>query len=156
MHKIIIFIMPLILAVTFACEKKVDIAAEEEAIKVVLQQQLDAVKAFSYEGEAAVWAHEPYVMKVSEGKVTLGWDSLSVVYKKSFEEAKKDPENYKMREFTALNFEIYLNGNVAFVFHDQHYDHTWEGKEYSGVSRSVKYLEKKEGKWKIVAVFPQP
>jgi len=156
MHKIIIFIMALILAGTLACQKEVDIAAEEEAIKSVLQKQLEAVSALDYEGEAEVWAHEPYIVHRTVGIV--GWDSLSTYYKTNFreirEKLKEDPEYWTVRELRASNFDIHLNGNVAFVFYDEHYDYTLEGKESSGVSKVLKYLEKKEGEWKIVAVLP--
>jgi|GEM_PF-1423303 hypothetical protein len=166
MRSKIIYLLAFILVGAIACEKKVeivaeekvDIAAEEEAIKAVLHKQLVVVSNQDYEGEAAVWAHEPYIVRHSGDSYIVGWDSLSIFYKTWFgevrEKLKEDPEYLTMREYRASNFDIHLNGNVAFVFFDEHYDYTWEGEDYSGVSRGLKYLEKKEGEWRIVAVLP--
>lgn len=141
-----------------ACEQKVDVAAEEEAIKAVNQKQLDAVRTASYEGEAAVWAHEPYIVHGSGTRDAVGWDSLSVVYKKTFEEWKKlmqdEPDKYHRDEWTGSNYDIHLNGNVAFIFYDEHVRGIWEGESVSTDNRVLKYLEKKDGEWKIVAVLP--
>ena len=140
---------------TAACEEKVDIAAEKEAIKAVLQKQLVAVSNLDYEGEAEVWAQEPYIVRQSGDSYIVGWDSLSVFYKTWFREVReKGPEYWTVREMRGSNFDIHLNCNVAFVFYDEHYDYTWESKDYSGVSRLLKYLEKKDEGWKIVAVLP--
>ncbi len=137
-----------------ACEQKVDVAAEEAAIKAVNQKQLDAVRTVSYEGEAAVWAHEPYIVHGT----TVGWDSLSVGYKKTFEEwkelMKNEPDKYHRDEWTGSNYDIHLNGNVAFIFYDEHIRGIWEGESVSTDFRRLKYLEKKDGEWKIVAVLP--
>ena len=157
----IIYLLAFILVGAIACEKKVeiaaeekvDIAAEEETIKAVLHKQLVAVSNLDYEGEAAVWAHEPYIYHASVGVV--GWDSLSTFYKTTFREfIEKGPEYWTVRELSASNFDIHLNGNVAFVFYDEHFDGIREGEERSSVGRSLKYLEKKEGEWRIVAVLP--
>ena len=142
-----------------ACEQKVDVAAEEEAIKAVNQKQLDAIRTASYEGEAAVWAHEPYIVHGTvPGGAVVGWDSLSVMYKKIFEEwkelMKNEPEKSHRDEWTGSNYDIHLNGNVAFIFYDEHNHGVWEGESYSNDSRTLKYMEKKDGEWKIVAVLP--
>ncbi len=159
----IIYLLALILVGAIACQKKVDIAAEEkvdiaaeeEAIKTVIKNQLVAFKNLDYEGEAATWAHEPYILRVSGESLIVGWDSLSTWYKTNFRELReKGPEYFTMREFGASNFDIHLKGNVAFVLFDEYSDYTFEGKEYSDVSRVVKYFEKKEGEWKMVATFP--
>ncbi len=165
----IICLFALILAGIIACqevevkveavaEEKVELAAEKEAIKAVLQKQLDVASNLDYEGEAAVWAHEPYIVRHSGDSYVVGWDSLSTFYKTGFKEGrekvKEDPEYWMVREFSAKNFDIHLNGNVAFVFYDEHFDGFREGKERSGVSRVLKYLEKKEGEWRIVALLP--
>ena len=141
-----------------ACEQKVDVAAEEEAIKVVIQKQLDAVRTASYKGEAAVWAHEPYIVHGTADGGVVGWDSLSVGYKKTFEEwkelMKNEPDKYHRDEYTGINYDIHLNGNVAFVFYDDQIRGIWEGESVSTDGRRLKYLEKKDGEWKIVAVLP--
>lgn len=136
-----------------ALEEKVDIAAEEEAIKAALKKEMDTFKNLDYEGIASVWSHEPYIYHQSFGIV--GWDSLSIQYKTIIREVQeKGPEYATIRELSASNFDIYLNGNVAFVLYDEHYDYTYKGEESSGLRKVNKYFEKKEGEWKLVAVLP--
>jgi ketosteroid isomerase-like protein len=159
MRSNIIYLLAILFIGAIACikyEEKVETAAEEEAIKAIIKKQLVAVGNFDYEGEAEVWAHEPYI--VAHGVV--GWDSLSIWYKTNFrefsEKVKEDPENYVPYQASASNFDIHLNGNVAFVFYDHQSSYTYDGEKHSGVSRRLKCLEKKEGKWKMVAFLPSP
>ena len=55
---------------------------------------------------------------------------------------------------TASNYDIRLNGNVAFVFYDQHQEYTEEGERKTDTHRELKYFEKKDGEWKVVVVIP--
>lgn len=153
-RKLILLVTTILLILNvIGCQKQIDIEAEKESIKKVLQAQLDAVKTQSYEGEAAVWAHSPYIVR----KESVGWDSISVYYQKSFEEnqklKEKDTKNYFIKEFTASNFDIYVNGNFASAFHDEHMEYIWEGKEFINDGRPHKYLEKIDGEWKIITLF---
>jgi ketosteroid isomerase-like protein len=154
MNKSIIYVLVLGSLVMLSFQQKVDIEQEKEAIKAVNQKQLDAVKAADYEGEAAVWAHEPYIVHATTagGKGKVGWDSLSAHYKKSFEERKKDPGNNVIKEITASNYDIQLSGNVAFIMYDEYAEGKWEGEDFSSKSKVVKHLIKKDGEWKITVV----
>ena len=132
-----------------SCQNKIDIEAEKEAIKQVVLAQLDAVKAFSYDGEAAVWAQRPYIVR----KDIVGWDAVSVYYQKMFKKWSAEPENFQARVLTASNFDIYINGNFASVFHDEHFEGIFEGEEGTNDGRVHKYLEKIEGEWKVITLF---
>ena len=87
----------------------------------------------------------------------MGWDSLSVWYKETFENnkelVKNEPDKHRIDECTGSNYDIHLHGDAAYVLYDEHSEGVWEGEEFSNDSRVVKYLEKKDGEWKIVAVF---
>ena len=145
--KLILLVTTILLILNIlGCQKQVGIEAEKEAIKKVLQAQLDAFKAQSYEGEASAWAHRPYIVR----KKAVGWDSISVFYQKIME---KDTKNYFIKEFTASNFDIYVNGNFASAFHDEHMEIIREGKETINDSRPHKYLEKIDGEWKVITLF---
>ena len=137
-----------------ACEQKVDVAAEEEAIKAAVQNETNAFDDNDYERLAAAWVHEPYVVHGSMGEdIVVGWDSLSVANKNAIELKNKEPDKYRVKERTQLNFDIYLDGNAAFVIHDESGEGIWAGEEFSFDVKVVKYLLKKDGEWKLVAVF---
>ena len=148
MKKIIFSILALsLIAGSISGQKKTDIEKDKEAIKKVIQAQLDAMKAFSYEGEAAVWAHRPYIVRIE----TVGWDSVSVHYQERFKVWKG--KGNQIRVFTASNFDIHVNCNFASVFHDEHFEGIWNGEEMNVDGRPHKYLEKIEGEWKVITQF---
>jgi ketosteroid isomerase-like protein len=130
-------------------KEEIDIAKEEEAIKQVVQATLDAIKAESYDAIAATWVHAPYVVR----KDMVGWDSVSVFFQESLKEWFDGPENNQISVFTASNFDIYINGNFASVFHDERLERIWDGEEMTSDSRVHKYFEKIEGEWKVITLF---
>ena len=136
-----------------ACEQKVDVAAEEAAIKAAIQNETNAYDDNDYERLAAAWVHEPYVAHASMGGGKVGWDSLSVAFKNAIELKNKEPDKYRLKERTQSNFDIHLDGNVAFVCHDEHGEGIWEGEESSFDIKNFKYLVKRDGEWKLVAIF---
>ncbi len=126
MKKIIFSILALsLIAGNISGQKKIDIEKEKEAIKLVVQAQLDAYKSLSYKAEAATWVHSPYIVR----RDIVGWDSVNVYYQEMFKRWNDEPENYQGRVFTASNFDIYINGNFASVFHDEHWEGIYEGEE---------------------------
>jgi len=150
MYRNIILVMVLVLIGTFACQKKVDITAEEEAIKAATQQQYDAWRNRSLESEQAVWANEPYVLRIygSSGNRTVGWDSLSTWYKSFFEQNPTVPSNVNV---TFSNYHVRVYDNAAWAVYDQHVEWTnEEGETGSSDSWQIRFLEKKENQWKIV------
>ena len=152
MKKIIFSVLALsLIAGSISGQSKIE--KEKEAIKKVIQAQLDAGRTNSYEGEAAVWAHTPYIYKAE----TVGWDSISFKYQENFKARKVrwEKDNNKWTVNKASNFDIYVNGNFASVFHDHYNEWTENGEEKTGDgNRGHKYLEKIDGEWKIIAVFP--
>ncbi len=150
MKKIIFSMFALaLIAGSIYCQEKIDIEAEKEAIKKVVQAALDAIKAGDYDAEVATWVHSHYIVR----RDIVGWDSVNVYYQEMFKRWNDEPENYQGRVFTASNFDIYINGNFASVFHDEHTERIWDGEEITGDSRAHKYLEKIEGEWKVIALF---
>lgn len=149
-----LIVLVAIVSVLMGCQQKLqpDLAVEKESVKAVILKQLDAVETLSYEGEAAVWAHEPYIVKEGAGKVIVGWDSLSADYNRMFTEGQKNPANYNLK-FTPTNFDIRINGTFAVCMYDEKSDGMWAGEAYAHNSRLIKLLEKKDGNWKIVAVY---
>ena len=148
MKKIIFSILALsIIAGSAFSQKK--IAKEEEAIKQVVQAALDAIKAKNYDAEVATWAQTPYIVR----RDIVGWDSVSVFYQEMFKQWNDEPESFQLRVFTASNFDIYVNGNFASVFHDEHSEGIFNGEEGTNDGRVHKYLEKIEGEWKVITLF---
>jgi ketosteroid isomerase-like protein len=153
MLKMLFYVLSLSLLVLVSCQPPVDMAAEEAAIKAVNQKQLEANEAFNFEGESAVWLHAPYILHATAaaGEGKLGWDSLSVYYKERFDAAKKDTAT--QYNFTVENFTVQIEGNAAFVTYDESFKGTVAGNQFDSNYKVHKYFIKKEGEWKILAIF---
>ena len=145
MKKYFIHIAALSLMAAMACQKPINLASEEEAIKEVIKQQNDANNKHNLEGEAAVWAHEPYVLRIVR-TTTVGWDSVNAYYKRLF--AK--PQNQTKQIVTYSDFKIRISGSSAWAVFDQNIDYESNGKKQSGKTMEIRFFEKTEGQWKIV------
>jgi hypothetical protein len=117
-----------------------DLAAEEAAITAVLRKQTRSYFQRSYEGEADVWAHQPYIMRMTTaGEPGVGWDTIGAMYKTFMEE---NPEPIEDLEFTHTNVHLQIHGD--------------EGETFSSTTRQVRFLARIDGKWKIVYQYSRP
>jgi len=144
---------------TFACQQvaevpseKVDIKAEEAAIKAVLTEQAQAWSNRNLEGEVAAWAHEPYIFRGFPRDHVMGWDSMEDMYRESFSEGTWDPYSVEHSDYV-----IHISGDFAWAVYHQ----TWgvandEGEEGSTEGWELRILEKKEDAWKIVLQLSGP
>ncbi len=127
---------------------EVDLAAEEEAITAVVQKQLRAFFVRSYEGEAEVWAHQPYIVRMGgTEEPEVGWDTIGAGYKTFMEE---NPEPIEDLEFTHTNVNLQIHGDGAWVVYEQHLEGTVEDEPFSSDTREVRFLARLDGAWKIV------
>lgn len=152
MRVISIFISFSVIVCLCSCEQNIDIAAEKAAIKAVNQKQMTAFITGDYQGEAEVWSQEPYIVHYESEGPNIGWEAISSNYETIFDPASETGVVY--HSMTASNYDIRLNGNVAFVFYDQHQEYTEEGERKTDTHRELKYFEKKDGEWKVVVVIP--
>jgi hypothetical protein len=149
--KFILIIFVLVLSGISACQQNADSAAEKKAIKEVIEKGLNAAKTFDYEGMAAVWAHEPYVVLIRAGEDrVVGWDSLSDWYKIIFEKYKGERGGFEIKELTATEYDIDIHGNIAYVIYDEYIEVMLGGNGYLARYDVIKYLELKNGKWKLL------
>jgi hypothetical protein len=131
-----------------------DLAAEEAAITAVLDKQTRSFFQRSYEGEADVWAHQPYIMRMLGAtrmpgtlEPDVGWDTIGTSYKTYMEE---NPEPIEDLEFTRTNVHLQIHGDGAWVVYEQHLEGKAEGEPFSQDSREVRFLARIDTQWKIV------
>jgi len=128
------------------------IAAEEAAIIAVNEKQMTAFITHDYQAEAEVWSQEPYIVHYESAGPNVGWEAISANYKTIFNPGLEGGVVY--HSMTASNYDIHINGNVAFVFCDQHQEYTVDGERKADSHRELKYFEKKDGQWKVIVVIP--
>lgn len=134
-----------------------DVIKEQEAIKKVIERQNEGWLKKNYDIEAEVWAHEPYIVKVSQtGEEVVGWDVISARYERRFKELTAEPDFVK---YAYCNFHFKIYDNIAWVTHEQSLKipGLTAIKTLKGWESHI--LEKRNGKWKIVyqaSRFPRP
>jgi ketosteroid isomerase-like protein len=130
----------------------VDIAAEEAAIKAVLKLQTQAWSEKSLDGEAAVWAQEPYVFRGYPIDSVVGWEALEGFYQEQFETGSWPPFTAEMSDH-----HIRIAGDTAWAVYHQVSKRTNEqGEEESDTSWEIRILEKKSGQWRLVLQMTGP
>ncbi len=145
-----ITLIALILVVTVAFAKRIEnSSSEEEDIKAVIISETTNWFNRNYEGWADAWAHEKYNLAMYPGPGSYSeytsWDSLNSDSKIEFEKNNM-PRNVDI-ERSNWNIRIYNNG--AWATYIQHMINPDDRKKLAE-SREVRFLEKKNGSWKIV------
>jgi tetratricopeptide (TPR) repeat protein len=124
-------------------------SSEEAAIKSVVMNETKSFAAVNFEGMKDNWAHEKYVFNMFSSpnfySETLSWDSVDAGIKTFF----RDNSTSLYSDLTWSDWNIHAFENCAWVSYIQTsiYKDDIE-KPYE--SREVRFLEKKNGSWKIV------
>ena len=142
----------LLIAGSAACQEKIDITKEEEAIKAALKEEIALYLDGDYISEADFMKKADYVRKINNsGNIhdqTVGWDSIFVGLKKISEmESWSDVTNLKIEN---KDFNIKVYDKVAWAVY--YVQNTGEYKEepFDITSSRVTFLEKVGENWKIV------
>ena len=127
-------------------------STEEEAIKAVVRAQNKAFRARNAEAWQALWVHDANVTRtlVANGAYysQTGWDKVSADL---IQEMKEDPTPRTV-EPTMENFVFRRDGNLAWVFWDQHSSPSSDPAA-KNVSREYRVLLKDGGQWKLVSTM---
>jgi hypothetical protein len=151
MKKLITGILLALMVLVFfiSCQPKIDVNAEQEAIKAVIEGEINASFNGEYEKWASFFVHEPYVLFLQAGKtgyVNLkGWEELSSSAQKWVKPERKGT--------------IILEGNSDYVF-SIFEDAAWvsfkttssiisDSSKSELIGIEVRTLEKHDGNWKI-------
>jgi len=148
MKKYVLTIFALVVLAGTSCEKKVDIAKEKEAILAVIKEETNAYHDKDFERFAESYVQDETNIRLlgGEGEFSyiVGWEEVGSGFKEWFEN-NPDPEpNNEVKK----NFKIKVYKDCAWVaFEEEGYNN--EG-ELTGKGIGVNFLEKVDGKWKIV------
>ncbi|MBO0938960.1 nuclear transport factor 2 family protein [Fibrella sp. HMF5335] len=119
---------------------------DELAIRAVLEGHsvacldADADKAVSY------YAHSPYVATAfSEPGYHRGYDAVAAAYRKEFANGQKSPD-----KLTTKAYRYRIVGKAAFVTYIETYT---KPDGTSRTSHKAGYLEKENGRWKLIGNF---
>lgn len=143
MKKLFFFLLTLGLALTASHAQTSNTpAAEEAAIKKMIEAENAAFDAADYKAYSSHWAKVPYASYIFNSEKVVGdelWKRMDEVFANH-----KPTKNNKTR----TNWNIRTKGDAAFVTFDQRIENqdnqlVWESVE-------ARYMEKINGQWKIV------
>ena len=152
--KNLIYILFILLILPFTgCQEKVDLAAEEEAIKTVIVKETDSfwkqdlvqlLTTHSQEDD------EVYISVGSNGyRERVGWDKNYAYFKKASTEDWSDYSDIKVER---SNWIVQIYGESAFVIFNQTMKFKLNDEPMETQSKELRLLKKMKGDWKITMV----
>lgn len=147
MKKNFIALFAFIFFAGIACQEKIDIEKEKEAIKAVIENETNSFYARDFDQQMKSFLQDESFAGMSASKSAYrfeeGWENISSIYKKIHEDSP-DPSTDK---FEFENYKIRVHKESALAVYDQlMYDS--EG-ELLIKSIQTRFLEKVNGEWKI-------
>ena len=154
-----IALLSLLIVVSSSCQKKVDILAEQEAIKAVMEEEKRAFYNRDLEALAATWIQEPSSIKLymnKDGQTQLiGWDKIYADDKQYLETDTMDRKKIDI-SFSDYQFNIYENN--AWVMLKTIWKIPQNDTTLIFEQTRISAFEKTDGKWKyiLMAIFNVP
>jgi hypothetical protein len=146
MKKTILVLVVLLLVIIYSCKEKIDFEKEKSAIMAVVEEETASYYASDFDRWCAVHVQDSDALRLYVTKtgfsVYPGWDSISPNLKASILSNKEARTEVK----TPIRIKIY--GESAWVVFDN--KTTDSIGKYVGDAVVTNFLEKHDGKWKIV------
>lgn len=148
MKKYLPLIISIILLTGISSQGKESVEQEKEAIKKVIKEQTMAAYNKDINLLTSYWIQDESAVRIASGKnnynMLSGWKEIGDNYKNG---VKNNPEPWKIKkEYSDFKIKVYKESAWA-VFNESAYND--EG-ELLGVQVGTRFLEKKDGDWKIV------
>jgi len=144
----IIFALPL-----FSCEKKVDLAAEEAAIKEVIIEETNAFWSQDLVKLLDLLVQDENLVYISIGtdgyKERIGYEKNYAYYKKA---STQDWSAWTDRKVERSNWRIDICGESALVLYNQKETVKMDGETIETQSKELRMLKKVKGDWKIAMI----
>jgi hypothetical protein len=135
-----------------ACQPKVDIAKEKEAIMAVINQESQAALDRNPEALKALYIQDEMNTRVNLSPDTCiilkGWSELEPKLD-SYKPDTTFSRIYKNIKFSKENARIKVTGNTAWVLCDNIWQGDIEGKPMKVEGLQITFLEKVNGQWKF-------
>lgn len=133
-------------------QEKIDMQAEEKAIKEVIHNEFKLLRARNWDEFIATWAHKPNTAWIGVSKdghifEVVGWENLERFYKGLFRRGPKRIGAWEQR-----NFLIKISGNLAWAAFDKYTTGGPDSQTMRKRSREFRSLIKEDGQWKILNV----
>jgi ketosteroid isomerase-like protein len=151
MKKSLLVLSACILMAGSSCQKKIDIEKEKEAVKSVIQQEVDAFMSKDMEKLTSFYIKDELNTRLQETcsvehPIYKGWNNVQ-----SFLETlmKGDnPANTNVKN-SKEDFIVKIKGDCAWVVNKDVWSWEANGKPVTGYGIQTTFMEKIDGSWKI-------
>ena len=134
-----------------SCQENIDFAQEEEAIKNVIQTEVDLWLAQDYITESEFVKQADYVLAVNNNgnfhNQIVGYDSIFALLKES---AEMDWSEFTNSKIECRDFHIKVYDDIAWAVYYAQLTGEWKGEPVDFSDTRVTVLERVDGNWKIV------
>jgi hypothetical protein len=159
MKKYLLTLFAIILLAGTACQEKIDIEKEKEAIMAVINAESETARTSDYDGLVSCYLQDEnqiyFYLGIDDYQIYTGWDQLAP----QFERFKEPPaEEMKAITFSKENPIIKVTGNTAWAICDNIWKGTGEEGAWKNEGIQITFLEKVNGNWKFsfVAFLQKP
>ncbi len=127
---------------------------DKAAILAVLEADTAAYLRRDPDAIAELWVHSPQARRMFSYahlgvKVYEGWDAIDAHHRSVI---KQLPESYAATRVHRERMNVVVNGDMAWVTHDQIGDKTGDSCELAGTQHELKIFQRMEGQWKIICI----
>jgi hypothetical protein len=153
MKKSLLPFLMLFILIFYACQEKIDVEKEKQAIITVLNEESQAYLDRDYERLASCWLQDESVRRISAsptGYSFTTWEEMSNNMKEGLANDSNwvDTENLK---YEKSDFNIKIFPDCAWVTCTQKFTGKYQGEPIDQESIHLNVMEKVEGQWKIAA-----
>jgi hypothetical protein len=159
MKATLVTLMTLLILVGTSCQKKIDKAKEEAAIKAVIEEEKSAFMERDFERMTATWIQNPSSVKLYMGKEGqtsyVGWDKIREMDKEGWAKDSSDRKKITL-SFSDYQFNIY--NECAWVLCNATWSWSVNDKPNTVKQSRILAFEKPDGKWKfsLMAIYALP
>mgnify|MGYP002623667449 CR=1 FL=1 len=133
-----------------SCQPKIDLEKEKEAIQAVIEKETNSYYARDMDQQLSCFLQDETLIGLAAWKDQylniMGWEDMKAFYENNYQE-NPEPSPNKI-EFA--NYRIKVHPESAWAFYDQNTLNP-DG-ELERTIKSVRFLEKVNGEWKIAYI----
>jgi hypothetical protein len=151
MKKIFFPFLLLFILIFYACEEKLDVNKEKEAIIAALNGESEAYLAMDSTKWMSYWVQDDLTLRVDASKNSYSAQGWKELHKSMKETMENDTimANYKDLKFTKSDFNIKVYEDCAWAYFNEKFTGSYKGEPIETDDMQLRILEKVDGQWKI-------
>jgi ketosteroid isomerase-like protein len=151
MKKVIFPFLLLFILIFSACEEKLDVNKEKEAIIAALNGESDAYLARDSAKWMSYWVQDESTLRVDAGKESYSVANWKQLHESVMASMNNDTifVNYKDMKFTKSDYNIKVCEDCAWAYFNEKFTATYKGEPVETEDMQLRILEKVDGQWKI-------